>query len=357
MPRPVSPLRDKTSPLRRLIHACRAGDVAAAAAIHAEHPQVMHERGLFHATTAAVHASGSVEMVRWMLDHGADVNAAPFHGPASAHTNLERPLHWAASVAPIDVVRLLLDRGADVEGCQKWCTPLLHALRAGRTDVARLLRKRGAREHFLTRVAAGNFREVARVLHADPSRAHQADEYGTTALHLAAELWDVELVNLLLKHGADVHAVDAHRETVLHRLAVRLFDEVLFAWLDKPADTMHRRDPRQQIAVARRLVKAGADVNARNWRKLTPLHRAVRAGRVGFVRFLIENGADVNAADVAGDTPLRRAVTDVKRLAVAALLIESGADLNATTRQGRSVVSLARNPEMKRLLMKAGAAG
>lgn len=349
-------MRDRNSAIRRLIAAARDGDVDAVGELLVEDPGLLRHRSAFHAMVAAV-IGRHVDMVRWLLDHGADVNASPFYGPNSAHTGLERPLHWAVSVAPLGLINLLLDRGGDVEGGLQWYTPLLLATRAGRPDVVEILRTRGARAHFLVQVAMCDEDQVAAALAADAALANQQDEYGTPPLHLAAELQALKILNLLLDHGANVALTDKHRDTALHKLAIRLFDEALDHWGPRPANQIHALGEAAQLAVAERLVQAGADVNARNWRQLTPLHRAVRANRIGYVRFLIEHGADVNAADVAGDTPLRRAVTDVDRLEVAQLLINAGADVNARTKKGRSVLSLARNAKMKAILLAAGATG
>ena len=100
-------------------------------------------------------------------------------------------------------------------------------------------------------------------------------------------------------------------------------------------------------------MRSGANVGAQNWRKLTPLHRAVRAGRTRYVQFLLDHGANVNAADVAGDTPLRRAVTEKKRFEVARLLIERGADVHAVNKRGKSVLESANNKTMKELIQTA----
>jgi|GEM_PF-3863617 len=340
--------------LRSLITAARLGDTRAAAQLLAKDPQLLHSRQAFHVLTTAVMAR-HLPMVQLLLDHGADVNASPFYGPKSAHTDLERPLHWAVAVAPLEIIHLLLDRGADVEGCVTWYTPLLLAARAGRPDVVQLLRARGAREHFLVQVALGQLKPVKKALVDNPALANQQDEYGTPPLHIAAELQITPMVKLLLSHHADIALSDKHKETVLHKLAIRLFDETLDHWGPRPPDELHKFSESSQLTVAKLLLQAGADVNARNWRGLTPLHRAVRANRIGYVRFLIEHGADINAADVAGDTPLRRAVTDVHRLEVAQLLINAGANIHARTKKSRSVLSLARNPKMKSLLLTAAA--
>ena len=61
---------------------------------------------------SALHAaaySGSVQVVRLLLDHGWDKEARDHCG--------SRPLHQAAMCGHVDVIRLLAERGADIN-CQ-----------------------------------------------------------------------------------------------------------------------------------------------------------------------------------------------------------------------------------------------
>ena len=58
------------------------------------------------------------------------------------------------------------------------------------------------------------------------------------------------------------------------------------------------------------LIKAGADVNGRNRDEGTPLHEAALMGRDGVAKLLIQNGADVEARNDNGETPLNYAQTE-----------------------------------------------
>ena len=130
---------------------------------------------------------------------------------------------------------------------------------------------------------------------------------GTTALHWAVRLDDLELADLLLRAGA--HAGVANREGVT---------PMQLAALNGSAPMLDR------------LLKAGADPNA----PLTP-HRdtalmlAARTGKVDAIQVLLEGGARVNDEETwGGTTPLMWAVAE-RHPEAARLLVESGADVNA----------------------------
>ena len=102
---------------------------------------------------------------------------------------------------------------------------------------------------------------------------------------------------------------------------------------------------------ARRLVKVGADVRARNRRGAEPLHAATIGGpgsshwdparQRAVIEYLVEAGADPNAAALGGVTPLHRAVRNRCSAAVDALL-RRGADPRLANDNGSTAADLAR---------------
>jgi serine/threonine protein kinase len=95
------------------------------------------------------------------------------------------------------------------------------------------------------------------------------------------------------------------------------------------------------VEEVKKLLKEGANLNARNIVGWTPLHLAVQNGHIEVVKLLIEKGANVNAKDNIGDTPLHDAA-DKGHIEVVRLLLEHGADPNIKNYEGKTAMDLAR---------------
>lgn len=99
------------------------------------------------------------------------------------------------------------------------------------------------------------------------------------------------------------------------------------------------------VAAARRMLAAGADVNTRNEEAATLLMLASHAGNLPMVKILIEAGADVNASDASGWAPLMKAAynADVKHgfADVVQVLIDAGANIEAPIGYGVRPLMLA----------------
>jgi uncharacterized protein len=94
---------------------------------------------------------GKLEIVRWLVDKGADVNA--YGGTAGG-----APLHRAASDGHIEVVRYLLDHGAILDVSEPERNPLFGAIHFGHTAIAKLLIER--RIETKTRYTGENMQDM-----------------------------------------------------------------------------------------------------------------------------------------------------------------------------------------------------
>jgi hypothetical protein len=118
---------------------------------------------------------------------------------------------------------------------------------------------------------------------------------GDTALHFAAASYRQKMADKLIKAGANLRARNRRGAEPLHAAA--------FGIPGSP-----RWDPAAQAATIMCLIEAGADPNARNLDGATPLHRAVRTRCAGAVRALLDHGADPAVRNKNGSTAMQLAL-------------------------------------------------
>jgi TonB family protein len=218
---------------------------------------------------------GNLELAELLITNGADVNARSTSGFTS--------MHFAAFGGDKKAIVLLIKYGADQNiKEQRGNTPLDIALSENNTELAEFLRSRG-------------------------STSGAAD-----SIHVAAELGNIEAVKLLLDAGVDINEKDIDGWTPLLYAVGR--DKIIVEFLiANGADVgpiqngLTPLSRANNIEIAKLLISNGADVNASDDRKSTPLHSQAFGGKNQMVEFLINNGANVNARDNRGWTPLNGA--------------------------------------------------
>lgn len=132
---------------------------------------------------------------------------------------------------------------------------------------------------------------------------------GSTALHWAADLGDMEIVRLLINAGADVTAANRYGVTPLPLACGN-----------------------GNAAVIELLLNAGADPNTALPRGQTALMTAARSGATDGVKLLIAYGADVNAQEeLRGQTALMWAAAE-GHVPIVDALLDSEATLSAISR-------------------------
>ena len=122
---------------------------------------------------SALHLSfGNLEIVKLLLDSGADINAVSKNGFSAT------PLQGAAAFKAMELARLLIARGANVN-CrgEEGVSPLHEAAGSGQIELAKLLLDHGA-------------------------NLNAKDDHGKTPLTIALEYKQTEMASFLREHKA-----------------------------------------------------------------------------------------------------------------------------------------------------------
>jgi ankyrin repeat protein/mono/diheme cytochrome c family protein len=186
---------------------------------------------------------------------------------------------------------------------------------------------------LIAAVREGRRGAIRQQLAANPDLVKGTDAGGSTALHHAAGYGPLDNLQLLISKGADVNAKNRRRSTPLH-------------W------AIHDQ------AKVRLLLASGAEVNAKQVQGRTPLYLAAMLGdSVPTIRLLLGKGADPRPAAVNGQTPLMMAALRGNVEAME-LLINKGADVNAKDSAGETALMAActgGNARAVQLLIERGA--
>ena len=270
------------------------------------------------------------EALRALLDQGASVDAAEVDGTTA--------LHWASYRDDVDSADLLIRAGANVNAANDLgAAPLWTASLNGSAAMVERLLEAGANPNaalvlgetpVMVAAHAGSA-EVVELLLASGADLTARGARGQTALMWAVAQQHADVVTVLLAHGADVHArsevwsqvmaVPPHGQPEYNR-AIPHGGNTALMFAARAGD----------LASARLLLTAGADVNDADAWGVSAMVLAAHSGHRELVQILFEHGADPNSA-AAGFTALHTAVMRRDDKMVGALLT-NGADPNIPLR-------------------------
>jgi ankyrin repeat protein len=262
-----------------------------------------------------------LEIIQLLLSQHADLN--------QPNQFNELPIHLAAKLGQSDLVELFISYGSQVDtpisAAEKQTnnlsrTPLLLATRYLKNSATvQILLEKGANPNYqdanpgysaLHYVAAYhppeqaekkvNLAQIANLLishHADVNLL-TVDGEKYQPLHLAIVHDHLELVQELIKHGADVYAKDARARQPMglaaHLGQVKVVEYLLNLGVDayRSRASFYAAACKQSDAALRLLLSRGIDINRPESNGHTPMFEAVTIHSVENFKFLLEHGGD-----------------------------------------------------------------
>ena len=224
----------------------------------------------------AVLSNDNTDVVEYLLEQGADVNAVNSYGSTA--------LFIAASKGKLEMARTLVMAGVDIHAVDhKHQNALMMASIFGKNDVVQYLLERGA-------------------------DINSEDVDGLSPLHFAAgNNGNLETTKTLLKHGANIEGTTNTGATPIMSAILSSKTEIIQYLIDEGAEVNVDGEAyplafaiaKNNLEIIKMLVMAGADVNLPySSDEYFPLLLASNLEHPKAIQYLLENGADVNAKDI-----------------------------------------------------------
>jgi len=213
-------------------------------------------------------------------------------------------LDYVAVYGGVEVGKLLIAKGADINAGEGKRTPLVISIERNKPQITELLLANGATPlpvkdqiqlEFTKSVVDGDLDSAIKYLKKG-AKINGRDEYyverGATALAIAADSQNYEMVKFLLSKSADPNIKGAAF------LGTNTAPPLWYATYKNAKWSFNKK-------IFDILIEYGARVSSKDYLyKRTPLHLAAQYHNIYAAEKLIENGAKVMAKDGSGNTPL-----------------------------------------------------
>ncbi|KAI9044107.1 ankyrin repeat domain-containing protein [Aspergillus affinis] len=268
----------------------------------------------------------AIPLVELLLEQGANVHHKDAFGRS--------PLHSAACNGRTEIMRILLefDKSLDVNMQDKNGKTTLHdAALCGKVDTARFLLEHGADptiEDNHDRTPMRIAREMNEIAIMELLRATKEERVckqpgkfepsplprtnTTLSIDTPLSLWALAKSNLI--------------EEVRARLSNDPSAEINLRDPNLGQTALHHATANDNVEMVKMLVFHGADLNIGNTWERRPLHLTALHNSAGSAEILLKAGAEIDAKDHWGHTPLM--ISSINRLSIATLLVSNGADIS-----------------------------
>ena len=188
----------------------------------------------------------------------------------------------------LETVKSILENSPELAGArdENGVSAVLLAAYHGHKEISDYLLSMGVQLDFFEAATLGQKDAVQRSLEKDPSLATAYSSDGFTALGFACFFGHLEIMQLLLKAGADANAASRNKMRVapLH-------------------SAVAHRDGPKALEMTKLLLTHNLEVNIAQEGGWTPLHQAAAHGQTEILRLLLRRGANPDARSSDGKRP------------------------------------------------------
>lgn len=215
-----------------------------------------------------------------------------------------------------------------------------------------------ANEQLTSAIVFNKIEDLKKVLEMKDVNINAKNEEGETPLMAAVKINDafkslenqsdpIEIIKLLLDHGADVNAKDKKGFTAL----LIICSQTEYGSLNSD----------QTVKVAKLLIEKGAAINFNrveyDMNEGTPLTNACKNAKTDLIKLLIEKGANVNAKGYDDENPLTillkadsKSMTEATKIKLIQILIAKGANPLQANDRGETAKAIAKQNSSKNII-------
>ncbi|OXU19926.1 hypothetical protein TSAR_009955 [Trichomalopsis sarcophagae] len=239
------------------------------------------------------------------------INKARFNG---INKRGETPLHVACEINNENMAARLLDlRSSPYRANNNGETCMEVCLRKGHIEVAEtILRKtkadltfRDPEDYLLMATRAGS-KDFVELFLNFKANIDGVDPKGNSAISLAVELGYEDVLDCLLKRGADIRRTyTSEKNTLLHIACQQGRQDIVWKLLlagvqvyrlnTKLETPLHLAVKHSSLYIIKMLLMFGSNLEARDFLELTPLHHAIIRNKIVTARYLLSHAASTKA--------------------------------------------------------------
>ena len=268
--------------------------------------------------------SGSIELVKYLVSLGANIKAETENGMSPLHLCCKSP-------EKIKIVKYFLDQNDyDVNlTTKKNKTAIYLACKYKNEEAIKLLLSKNADINIKDHLNRTPFfyacmkcsEEIVKLLlplvnNLNEMTLDKKNNYISSPLHVVCERGNVDLIDLLIKNGANPNLTNSKGE-IPFLFACKSYNFEAISYFIKNGADINESDyngntplsivlsnNRCEPYIPLMIIEQGANLFTRDSEGKTPLHLACLSGHIQTINILLERGANINDVDFQNETPL-----------------------------------------------------